>query len=196
MKKGFTLIELLVVIAILAILATVIVVIINPGELLKQARDTTRISDLAAINSAIALYLSDVTTPFLKNGAACTAGTHYGTVVPTVATSSPFTVAGNVLAATGVTTSVSGAGWVSVNFTSISSGSPLARLPMDPQNTQTYYYAYGCGTGTPNGDLSYEVNAKMESTKYSAGGGGDVVSNVKDGGDNATWYEIGNNLAQ
>src|SRR5574343_2101828 len=60
LKKGFTLIELLVVIAILAILATVIVVIINPGELLKQARDTTRISDLAALNSAIALYLSDV----------------------------------------------------------------------------------------------------------------------------------------
>jgi len=57
--RGFTLIELLVVIAILAVLAVAVVVVLNPAELIKQARDTTRISDLAALNSAISLYLAD-----------------------------------------------------------------------------------------------------------------------------------------
>src|SRR3989344_8684487 len=73
MTKGFTLIELLIVIAILAVLSTAVVLVLNPAELLKQGRDSTRISDLASINSAIALYLTDVSTPGLggPNGAAC-----------------------------------------------------------------------------------------------------------------------------
>jgi len=190
MKKGFTLIELLVVIAILAILATVIVVIINPGELLKQARDTTRISDLAAMNSAIALYLSDVTTPKLMNASDCTAG--YARCTGSGATS-PF-VAGGACTQNSVT-AVDGSGWVAVNLGSISSGSPLARLPLDPTNSATLFYAYGCGTGNA---LNYELNATMESTKYKGGGGADVSSNTKDGGNsaNANIYEIGNSLVQ
>jgi len=59
MKKGFTLIELLVVIAIVAVLATAVVVILNPAQLVRQGRDANRISDLAAIHSALALYLSE-----------------------------------------------------------------------------------------------------------------------------------------
>jgi prepilin-type N-terminal cleavage/methylation domain-containing protein len=191
MKKGFTLIELLVVIAILAVLATVIVVIINPGELLKQARDTTRISDLAAINSAVALYLSDVSTPYLKAAADCTAGTVYCTA--NIGAASPFNGAVvNCAAPTGVTSSVAGAGWVSVNFGSISSGSPLARLPVDPANTATYYYGYACGRSNA---LNYELNARMESNKY-ASSTANVVATAKDGGDNDAWYEIGNSLVQ
>ena len=56
LKKGFTLIELLIVIAILAVLSVAVVLVLNPAELLKQARDSTRISDMAAINSASYLY--------------------------------------------------------------------------------------------------------------------------------------------
>ncbi len=58
-NSSFTLIELLVVIAILAILAVVVVVVINPSELLKQARDSTRLSDLQTLNKAIALFQAD-----------------------------------------------------------------------------------------------------------------------------------------
>jgi len=177
MKKGFTLIELLVVIAILAILATVIVVIINPGELLKQARDTTRISDLAAVNNAIALYLSDYATPAIGTVTNCTASL---SVPPTGWTCTVVT-----------STVVSGAGWVPIIFTNVSSGSPLARLPLDPANGTTYAYAYKSNTTA----LTYELNARMESNKY-ASSTANVVANTKDGGNEAGWYEIGNNLTQ
>ena len=51
MKKGFTLIELLIVIAILAVLGVTVTLVLNPAELLRQGRDSTRISDLSSINS-------------------------------------------------------------------------------------------------------------------------------------------------
>lgn len=52
-SKGFTLLELLIVIAILAVLASVTVIVINPAELLARARDSQRMGDIAAINTAL-----------------------------------------------------------------------------------------------------------------------------------------------
>ncbi|MFA5776811.1 MAG: prepilin-type N-terminal cleavage/methylation domain-containing protein [Patescibacteria group bacterium] len=182
-KKGFTLVELLVVIAILAVLAVAVVVILNPGELIKQARDSTRISDLAALNSAIALYLSDVATPAIGAAGFCTSGA---------------TTKGSLACTASTSTVTTGSGWVTINFGSISSGSPLARLPLDPINATTA--STNCGTGLdacfyeylPGGNtaLTYELNASMESTKYANGGGSDIEST--DGGDKANAYEIGN----
>ena len=63
MKKGFTLIELVIVIGILAILATVVILVLNPAQLLAQARDSQRISDLGSVKSAIALYLATAAVP-------------------------------------------------------------------------------------------------------------------------------------
>src|SRR3989338_2108717 len=48
-SKGFTLIELLVVIAIIAVLAVAVILTLNPAELLKQARDSTRVSDMSTL---------------------------------------------------------------------------------------------------------------------------------------------------
>ncbi len=80
--KGFTLIELLIVIAILAILATAVVLVLNPAQILAQARDSQRISDLSSVKSAIALYLATTTStptmtagPFSSYVAACPWGT-------------------------------------------------------------------------------------------------------------------------
>ncbi|KKW47096.1 MAG: hypothetical protein UY99_C0042G0007, partial [Parcubacteria group bacterium GW2011_GWA1_59_11] len=44
MRSSFTLIELLVVIAIVAILSAVVIITLNPAELLKQSRDSNRLS--------------------------------------------------------------------------------------------------------------------------------------------------------
>src|SRR3989344_3113056 len=59
-RASFTLIELLVVIAIVAILSAVVIITLNPAELLKQSRDSNRLSDLNTLNKALALFEVDV----------------------------------------------------------------------------------------------------------------------------------------
>ena len=56
---GFTLIELLIVIGIISVLSIVVVVIIDPVEMLKNARDSQRLSDLQLINRALSLAKTD-----------------------------------------------------------------------------------------------------------------------------------------
>jgi len=190
MKKGFTLIELLVVIAILAVLAAVVVLVLNPAELLRQGRDSARISDLSSLNSAISLYLADVTTPVLG---ACTKArmTADSSTAPFIgsASTTTSTVDSYGVSSTPACTASTLCGWVDINFTAVTGGSPLGREPRDPVNSTSYFYAYGCSSST----LQYEVDANMESIKYRNGGGATDVES-KDGGDNAYWYEVGSSL--
>lgn len=190
-KTGFTLVELLVVIAILAILTTAVVLVLNPAELIKQGRDSTRISDLAALNSALALYAADVSSPSFGT---CTSTIGRATVASTTAstgtTTLPFlTRTLNWNGSSNATSGVTGNGWVDVNFNGISGGTaPLSKLPIDPINNATYFYGYACN----NTLATWEIDANMESTKYANSGGNDVEINTKDGGDNNNWYELGN----
>ena len=181
--KGFTLIELLVVIAILAVLAVAVVLVLNPAELIRQARDTIRISDLAALNSAIALYLADVANPTFSDTGRCTSGS---TKPPNMTRT----------CTTSTSTAVDSNGWVPINLGSISRGSPIPLLPIDPYNGDT-----GCEGGTLDlcmyvfasyTDETHELNTNMESTKYGgASSGSNVELNSKDGGNDADWYEVG-----
>ncbi len=176
MKKGFTLIELVIVIGILAILATVVVLVLNPAQLLAQARDSQRLSDLGSVKSAIALYLSasassTVTTNFGGSGTSCRTTFN--------AAACPFTCTCGTYS---TSTAVDGTGWANVKLTETSGGSPLSALPMDPSNSTTYYYAYA-GRDTDN---TFEIDAKLESTKYIP-----MMANSADGGNNANYYETG-----
>jgi len=186
MTKGFTLIELLIVIAVLAVLSAAVVLVLNPAELLKQSRDSTRISDLAAINSALALWTADVS-----------GGNWYSTTTCSFAgATTPFATGGacQVIALT----TVNGTGWVNVDLTAITGGSPLSRLPLDPLNSLTAcagtptgcYYAYRSSSTVGK----YKIAANMESSKY-GGGSADVEGATKDGGSNTTWYEIGSDMS-
>ena len=53
MRKGFTLIELLIVIAIIAILAAVVFVALDPLTRFRDARDSTRWTDISAVLDAV-----------------------------------------------------------------------------------------------------------------------------------------------
>lgn len=173
--KGFTLIELLVVIAILATLAVAVTLILNPAELVRQGRDSTRLSDLSALQSAVSLYLADQAEVNWNDTVNCTDSS--GTF------SSPPTLnVGSCSIAT--STVVSGGGWIDLNFTQISSGAPLSNLPLDPVNENDHYYVWA-----KNSNEEYEINANMESERYSTGDD-DVEST--DGGNDDNWYEIGN----
>jgi prepilin-type N-terminal cleavage/methylation domain-containing protein len=185
--KGFTLIELLIVIAIVAVLAVVVILTLNPAELLKQARDSNRVSDMATLKSAISLYLADVQSPNLGTASNCYLSTPTGTAT----TTANCGVFASTLTSTTVTSTnlrkVDGTGWLPVNFAGISSGAPVGQLPVDPINNAVYYYAYAASSTGPTWQM---VVAQMESTKYGPNGGANSVTN-SDGGPRGSSYEIG-----
>jgi prepilin-type N-terminal cleavage/methylation domain-containing protein len=194
--KGFTLIELLVVIAIVAILSVVVILVLNPAELLRQSRDSNRISDMSTLRSALSLYLADVTSPTLApDSTHCFASTT-STVGAGNGCGGRFTIALTQTVSTATTTAalrkIDGSGWAGGNGTTggpvlsnISSGSPISQLPLDPTDVAPYYYAYAAST-TFN---TFIFNSHMESVKYKSGGSGDVEST--DGGSSSTLYEVG-----
>ena len=179
LKKGFTLIELLIVIAILAILGSAVVVVLNPAEILAQTRDGTRISDLNTLRNAINTYLVNTTESPLNLGT-CT-GVGRGTAAGTT----PFVIGTGTVVVPANPTLITNAGWIDVTFTSVSGGSPISALPLDPTNSTTYFYAYMCAESISTGYV-FELNAKMESTKFAG-----KMANAVDGGNNASWYEMG-----
>lgn len=138
---GFTLIELLVVIAIISILAAIMTLVINPIELIKQSRDTTRISDLGSLVNAISIAIQESTD---------TAAKTYCTPPEDASLPCSGTSTGS--------RAVDGTGWVKVNFTK-NKNITVATLPVDPVNTGENVYTYKA-----NGD-GYKITAKLESQK-------------------------------
>ncbi len=222
LNKGFTLIELLVVIAIIAILAVVVILTLNPAQLLAQARDSNRTSDMATLKSAISLYLADVSSTYIGSstpGNFCyisaplvsgqfrvpNSATLATTTFTATTTCSSWMTTENLSTTTapvsatslrGITGPVAGVltGWLPVNFNAISAGSPVGNLPVDPNNTadngtRGFFYSYLPNTS----NNTFKLGAFMESTKYAAGGSGDVSTN--DGGPNVNVFEGGTNPA-
>jgi len=211
--SGFTLLELLIVIAIIAILSVALVIVLNPSEALKKSRDSQRMSDLATLKTAIGIYT--VNTPSPNMAGASNAGCK-GTASDEAWTNSDFiyysypsetsitdTTLDGATFTTGGASQVSsanlglntGSGWLPINFSSISGGSPISSLPVDPVNTiadpakptsSDLVYRYIC----LEKNLTYEIDATLESEAYT------ITDNkmTKDGGNNDLYYEVGTNL--
>ncbi len=164
--QGFTLVELLVVIAIIAILAAVVVLIINPLELTRRGRDSTRVSDLANLQNAINVAVQEAT----NSGSA---------VLCSVSGSYPCN--GNSVSDARV---VNGSGWVKVNLAASAQSVSVPTLPVDPVNstgTTGFHYVYCANADT------WEIDAKLESQQQAS-------KMTSDGGDNNALYEVGSAL--
>jgi prepilin-type N-terminal cleavage/methylation domain-containing protein len=198
MTPGFTLIELLIVIAIIAVLALVVVLAINPAELLKQSRDSNRLSDMSSLQTALNLSVTDsaingniilgsssiVYVSLSDPTATSTLGDQcQGLGLPSLPSIYTYHCsASSTLRMNDAT------GWIPINFKTMSSGAPFGSLPVDPINVSSTrnYYTY-----TTNGN-QYEVTATLESVKYRLGGQNDAIAG--DGGTKASLYEKGTNL--
>lgn len=159
---------------------------LNPAELLKQARDSNRLSDIATINTSLNLFSADVTGGFMGTSTIIyvsvpdTSPTCANLGLPTLATSS-YTY--NCVTTANLR-NTNGTGWIPVNFQRISSNSPISQLPIDPINTTTTlnYYTYMSGG-------SWKLTAiALESQKYIAQGN-------TDGGTAPSSFEMGNNMS-
>lgn len=217
-KRGFTLLELLIVVAILAILGAVTLFVLNPAETLKKTRDSQRITDLGTIKSALALYLTSTSSPYVgatttnpitTNGGCLNGGASVGSASGTVWYSLNSGLAkasstypnngtgastwGNATSATPYTTN--GTGWIPANLDGLTGGSPISNLPVDPTNTIA-------GTAnTTSTDLVYRYSCAVDNSTNRNIAGFEVDADLEsaaysgmsstDGGDNSQLYEVG-----
>lgn len=186
--RGFTLIELLVVIGIIAILAAVVILTLQPAELLSQARDGTRLAEVASINKAIGfaiaqdsgIGLGSAATVYLSLPDQNSNCSNYSSQLPPLGGSWQYHCA-----PLSTLQSVNGNGWLPINFSNLGMV-PLDVLPTDPINdaARGLYYMYIPG---------YEIDAKMESAKFINTGISDKEST--DGGDDPDIFEVGTKLS-
>ena len=184
-KKSFTLIELLIVIAILALLMAIIIITINPAELLKQARDSKRVSSLKSLNNSLSIFQATRSTVSIG-----TANVVYISIPDSSATCAnlglPTLPSGYTYAcATSANyRKTDGTGWIPVNFDSLDIGSPISSLPIDPTNTTStgLFFSYVVGS-------SWELVGGVESSKYQT----DAAQ--VDGGTSITSFEVGSALS-
>lgn len=189
-KTGFTLIELLIVIAIIAILATTAVLVLNPSEILKKARDTQRIGDLETVASAIAYSLATLSkTPSFQAGSGFSCASNCASSLAGVSANcggrnTQGTTAKSTVERIATPRAIDGSGWVALDFSAVTNN-PLSILPMDPlPDKDATFYAYACD----NDKQKYELSAVLEAT--------DNASRMKnDGGDKDSVYEVGSGIS-
>jgi prepilin-type N-terminal cleavage/methylation domain-containing protein len=212
-KQGFTLLELLIVVAIIAILAVIVIIILNPAETLRQTRDSQRLSDLSSLKTAVGLYTTATSTPYLAgatSNSGCKAGVGGGTWTSgdqifyslnsvSIITDSSLDNSTSYPSATQVAADhlhlTDGTGWIPINLDSLNYGSPISGLPIDPVNTiaslsnvagTDLIYRYACNSTS----MTFEIDAQLESNAYTSAN--DL--RAKDGGNNNVYYEVGTNL--
>jgi hypothetical protein len=138
------------------------------------------------LNKALGTYISNVAPIDLDAAVAeCGIAGTKGSAYPSPTTGS-FAVAANITPTLANSRLITGVGWVPVNFAGIPGGSPVATLPVDPASTGDLVYRYACS----NTNKTYELNCVFESDKFK----NTLDYDGKDGGNQATFYELGTAL--
>ena len=182
--KGFTLIEFLVAVAIVSILASITIIALNPVEKFRQARDSQRIADMVLLANSLEFYVAAADNPDMNGPSSSLCQDDYWATSNQATVPMFLNTSGALNGAHG--TDIDGTGWVPVAFDQLTAGEPITILPIDPANNATYHYQYQCNN-TAN---TFELNARLESTRFSSGGSDDLEST--DGGDVSDVYERGN----
>jgi len=180
--KGFTLVELLIVISILAALAAAVVVVINPAEMLRQGRDATRMGNIGTLHRTLSMFQIDrpgdsMGSPGVINVSIPSDLTDCDNLgLPPI----PGWVYRCVTAAN--LRNINGTGWIPINFTTMSRGSPLSSLPVDPINT----VASGAFYVFVTDGRTWNFASLLESERH-------APSAVRDGGTDSARFEAGTN---
>ncbi len=135
-QRGFTLIELLVVLALISILAAILVIIVNPLEITKFARDSVRLNNLREIQNALNTNL------ILYPEGLC-------------ASQSPPCIGYSNENVSAISRKPDGTGWIKFNF-AVSEAVTFSALPQDPLNDSANYYTF-----YSDGE-KFEINTKLE----------------------------------
>ncbi|GIW65296.1 MAG: hypothetical protein KatS3mg093_275 [Candidatus Parcubacteria bacterium] len=185
-QSSFTLVEILIVVAIVAVLGVAVIIVLNPQEMIKKARDSQRLSDLTNLSKTINWYEADTG----GKGFMGSSSVVYVSIPDSTSTCAnlglPALPSGWSYRCVPSSTlqNIDGTGWIPINFNQISFGRTIPKLPIDPINTTSSgnYYTYVTGG-------SYKLGARFESQKY-------VLSNTaNDGGSDPALYEVGTNLS-
>ena len=184
-NKGFTLVELLIVIAILAALAAAVVVVINPMEMLRQGRDSTRMREIGTLHRSLSMFqvdrpavsIGDPNRIYISIPDTSDTCANLGLPTPPPNWSYRCVTAENLR-------NINGTGWIPVDFTSMFQGSPLASLPIDPVNTVDSGAFYVFVTD----GRSWTLASLLESERH-------APSALRDGGTDAARFEAGTNLS-
>ncbi|MCS7183919.1 MAG: fibronectin type III domain-containing protein [Patescibacteria group bacterium] len=195
MRRGFTFIELITVLASLGILSSVVITLIKPIDIIRCSRDTQRIADLNALNSALGHYLSEVKNPDLDGPYFSHSG--FDEVSSTIflsipkdraATSTIVSFEGKIWriiqpSSTIFSSRLNGEGWLPIDFLSLSKRH-FNVLPLDPVNSfnKNYFYSYAFKRNTK----SYELNSKFECQKF--------IEIAKNDGGDSELFEVGSDL--
>jgi len=182
-QSAFTLIELLIVVGILASLAMTTVLILDPIEMSREGRDSIRLNDLNSLHTALGLFSADKSDAYIGDTL-----TVYVSIPDTSSTCDNLTLPSLPLGWSYACQTeadykkVDGNGWIPIDFSSSSYGSPFSVLPVDPINSiPSHYFTYVTGG-------SWEMTALLESDKHKIKAG-------TDGGFDPAMYEIGTDLS-
>lgn len=145
-QRGFTLLEVLLVVAVIAILAGIVIIAINPGKNVGDARNSQRSADVNTIMNGVYQYVVD------NNGVLPTVGARTGAVaIPTAPTAA-------VEICNTTTSTCTGLVDLAVLTTN---GKYLVALPKDPQapNCTT-----GCGANGTGYTIQKDANGRLTVT--------------------------------
>lgn len=187
-RDSFTLVEVLIVMGVLSALATAVVLVINPAEMLRGGRDSTRLNDLTTLDRMMGMLEADI--PGFALGSSSVIYVSIPDSSPTCSNLGllplPPTWSYRCSSSTNLRMT-DGTGWIPVDFTQFSAGSPLAALPVDPVNSTSTrnFYLY-----TPSG--SWHFATALEAARNQMGGSTDKTASDK--GSLPSFFEIGNNL--